>query len=1142
MSFLRKFFRAKEETHLHLSNIENSSSQVQSAEKKNLQFVYDKAFIYFKVDGLSSAIPSEEWLLFPPAGLDAWSENRRMVLAQLAEQGIAETCGEFVQVQHQDLYKAPVEDILALNLAEPYRMSIRIKSKGILHEPSFQYLCEYIDATGRPAIGMKRQGCFLEFGSTKKYLLSEPQFRLLSEIERFNIRSTDEKNYPGNLLQFAEIKGLAAEVGANLDKYLNGEQVVAAKEVALEVKFLDQDTIEVAPLIEGVPGATMAAVIDKFQQVQEVYDLPTEDGGRLRVVPSPKARLGIKEIKQVRRLKGPAKKAFLERPQDFVDPEVIDLDCFSRRVIDIGEFKPRFFPFINPNKTHWLPGETIHEPVPVRLEDRRTPINTLEELEALENAYLAAREKQEDHFAWGGQVLPVNDYTGESIQKLKESFDVKGEAAEEKAPDDCRPDSSKKDGGKKVLIIKENIEEVEFSTTSQTVASFTKLEPVLPGNLTPGASLLGHQKEGISWLQALYQRDLAGGLLADDMGLGKTLQVLAFVSWYQSLNRRNPVLVIAPVALLENWAEEYEKFFLRSAEILQLHGDKLSKLRIKREWSGREYEGEPRISLDTNRISKYDIVLTTYETVRDYQFSFGKIDWGVVVTDESQKIKTPQTLVTTAAKALKADFRIACTATPVENNLVDLWCILDFAIPGVLGSLKDFLRKYDYPLRKESQERITLVNQLRVEMEPFFLRRVKKDILHNLPEKNEVPVTIPLGGIQLEQYIAVVNTYKLLDSEKRRGAILKILQRLRDISAYPDTTEEALFSNSIESISRDCPKVARLLELLDDIRAKNEKAIIFTEHRRVQRVLSAILRRRYGFAPSIVNGEVAGSSPSRNSKRPTRKRMVDEFQSKVGFNVIIMSPQAAGFGLNIVEANHVIHYTRLWNPAKEDQATDRVYRIGQYKPVFVYYLITVDPGKSLVTFDQRLDELLRRKRNLATDFLYPSSLAEVKKEELLDIIKLDDAEVQRKTLTVEDLDRLKPSLFEAAVAALYELEGYETQLTPGVGDYGVDVVCLPKSPSGKGLIIECRNTHWETAGAGDMGEISSAVSLFGEKYLASFDPAVVSNGSFTKQDETMAKSRYVLLVDRQRLAEIIKRNALTLEQVYRKEEERLERI
>lgn len=1101
----------------------------------SITFQYDDDYMYFQLTG-NEPYPVDAWLFNPPDNFDPLSENRRMVLCQMYEQGLVEYNGNQLQVAHQHLYELPSEDIEVLDLAEPYRLGLRITAKGTIHEPSFQYIYEYIDGSNRSIIGMKRVGCFLEYGTERRFLLSGSQFNLLVKLDEFNARGIEHKTYGENLLCFAEIKGLAGETAAQLDRYLNGEQVVVADEVAVNIKFIDDDTIQVVPMVEGVPVEAFSSVVDKFESIQQVYNLPLPNNNRLRIVTTEKARAGLREIKKIPRLRGRAKDHFIRRPQEFLDQEIvkINLEEFSDRVIDIVEYKPVYFPFINPHKNEWLPQEFTSRKK-IDNEKDFVPLNSLAQVDALEAAYNNAMAKNESTFEWEGKTLPVNEETAVKIASLRQSFEEKHHYVAREAA----PEYPQQDNTKKVFKILDNIEEAEYLKGTTEIPVIRRV-PQLPNNLLPGTKLMEHQNQGLCWLQSLLEWKQSGGLLADDMGLGKTIQVLTFISWYLEQQSRKPVLIVAPVALLENWYEEYQKFFHMSFEILPLHGSRLSEMRIKREWSGREYDGEPRILLKTQEIEAHDIVLTTYETVRDYQFSLGKINWGIVVTDESQKIKNPTALVTTAVKALKTDFRIACTATPVENNLVDLWCIIDFTNPGRLGSLKDFVNKYEYPMRKAKEGRAELVHNLREEINPFFLRRLKKDILHNLPEKKEIPVTVPLSETQLDQYMGVVNAYRALDREKRRGAMLKVLQQLRDISSYPEVSEKALLDLRLENVLSNCTKVAKTLEILKDIKTRSEKAIIFTESRRVQRILGSVIHRKFGISPGIVNGEVSGSSKA-GSKQPTRKKMVDEFQKKPGFNVIIMSPQAAGFGLNIVAANHVIHYNRLWNPAKEDQATDRVYRIGQTKTVYVYYLISVDPEESFVSFDQRLDELLTKKRSLATDFLYPSELIEVKPDEFLDILDFKMGSEFRQ-LSIEDIDRMKPVLFEALVAALYDLLGYKTYLTPIQGDYGVDVVCLPRNNLERGLVIQCKHTTKESAGIDGVSEVSSAVNMYEGKFLTKFDPAVITNGNFSRAAEEKARSNRVKLINRSELLKMMEQVTLTYDRIYAKEDKRLKNI
>ena len=270
-----------------------------------------------------------------------------------------------------------------------------------------------------------------------------------------------------------------------------------------------------------------------------------------------------------------------------------------------------------------------------------------------------------------------------------------------------------------VLIIEENIEDSDFVTPS----GFPTTEPFRhllesPTNLKRTFKLLPHQEEGLAWAQQLWEKKYPGGLLADDMGLGKTLQVLCFLEWHHAKYRlqesqRSPYLIVAPIALLENWAAEYPKFFDRgSLDFITLYGKALQNFKCDPSDTDNlqipEIEGAERLqelrkrrgALDVKRLQDADVVLTTYETVRDFQLDLGLIPWATVVIDEAQRIKTPGTLVTNALKALKTDFRLAMTGTPVENSLMDLWCITDFVAPGYLDSAKSFNSEFCRPSKK----------------------------------------------------------------------------------------------------------------------------------------------------------------------------------------------------------------------------------------------------------------------------------------------------------------------------------------------------------------------------------------------------------------------------------------------------------
>jgi len=332
------------------------------------------------------------------------------------------------------------------------------------------------------------------------------------------------------------------------------------------------------------------------------------------------------------------------------------------------------------------------------------------------------------------------------------------------------------------------------------------------------------------------------------------------------------------------------------------------------------------------------------------------VSWGVAVLDEAQKVKNPASLVTEATKAITADFTVALTGTPVENHLSDLWCVTDAVQPGRLGALKDFVNYY-LPDGTVDEGRMRELKSLLIEHDPApMLRRMKQDHLPGLPEISVHITRSEMPALQAKAYDDVVVAARGAGGD--RGAMLKALQHLRSVSLHPLADCDGNHQAFIDASAR----LKDTVRILDTVASRGEKALVFVEAVALQGVLAELLQRRYSLAapPIIVNGSVEGSK---------RKSRVDTFQASSGFDAMILSPRAAGVGLTIVEANHVIHLSRWWNPAVEDQATDRVYRIGQRRPVHVYTPLAVHPRLQDASFDVRLHELLTRKRDLSRHVL-----------------------------------------------------------------------------------------------------------------------------------------------------------------------------
>jgi SNF2 family DNA or RNA helicase len=363
--------------------------------------------------------------------------------------------------------------------------------------------------------------------------------------------------------------------------------------------------------------------------------------------------------------------------------------------------------------------------------------------------------------------------------------------------------------------------------------------------------------------------------------------------------------------------------------------------------------------------------LTTYETLRDLEFTLAAQDWSMMVCDEAQKIKNPSAMVTRAAKKQKVRFRIACTGTPVENTLLDLWCLFDFIQPGLLGALNSFQRIYKQPIEAKTETQKTRVAELRQLIAPQTLRRTKVEVAKDsLPQKLEDNGcrSLPMSSHQQSLYWAALSRLKR-DRETNPSAALQTLHAIRRTCSDPYWEQpEVALRMPLTALLVESPKLGWLVKQLERLQVasdpmRGEKVIIFCEFRDLQVLLQKVLKERFRIDVFVVNGDTSASMEVENS----RQKLIDRFQRAPGFNVIVLSPLAVGFGVNIQAANHVIHFTRTWNPAKEDQATDRAYRIGQDRDVTLYYPSVI--GQGFESFDTVLHRLLEWKRGLAQDML-----------------------------------------------------------------------------------------------------------------------------------------------------------------------------
>jgi hypothetical protein len=461
------------------------------------------------------------------------------------------------------------------------------------------------------------------------------------------------------------------------------------------------------------------------------------------------------------------------------------------------------------------------------------------------------------------------------------------------------------------------------------------------------------------------------------------------------------------------------------------------------------------------------IVLTTYTTLRDYRFSFAGCNWSSVIFDEAQNIKNPNALQTVAAKALKGFFRIALSGTPVENHLGDLWSLMDAVEPGALGSFNEFRSEWIRPIRKDPSQLEAIGEALRARLDPLILRRTKEGSLKGLPKKHIVPVRLKMTSEQAVLYDEILDCANApVDDERpeqRANRWLASMWELRRISLHPalfgDAPAEGAFNarRSREFLSRSA-KFGWLLQQLDEIRSSGEKVLIFSIQKKLQDLLSSHLSEIYGVKIPVINGDTKAVS----SRKPneTRLGLIDEFSNSNGFGICVLSPIAAGAGLNITAANHVIHLERHWNPAKEDQATDRAYRIGQSKDVYVYLPMSEHPTRDITTFDIGLDRLIGQKKRLAGSLgLIPMQSVSI--DELFDsVIK----EAASKTpnppvyLDAKSSCQLSWELFEALIAEIFDRESDRVILTSRGRDHGTDVVAIGHGGK-ENVLIQVKTTR-----------------------------------------------------------------------------------
>jgi superfamily II DNA or RNA helicase len=920
--------------------------------------------------------------------------------------------GSRIRMTHQTLGGLSSETAEALGLPPLIDLTLRTDVSGLLGAPDFRLTHEWVRA-GRPEL-VHRTGAILQTsGEGASGLRRLPRWMLeaLEVADRFRSVSDLDEHWEA-LARFrralepgVRMSGKDAEARLGMTDFLSGLEVTLTDRFSISPRGEDQfaiipfsgETVETATS-EGVPiseqeAELSGARLDTFQNLafargaRSAYKI----GAQSYLVVDPSAAPVLRVMTEMQKADPVARAAFMRNPrhritdavtehlrakgrleglssaeeQELIEQaaepafvETIEYSEYSDRVIGVTVYeKPDIQ--ITRSGTTWLP-EAFTGAAAQRIE--AMPPDQVEQLIGEVDRAIAVGAQTVDI---GGAEIPASQTTRVALEQRLETLRGGGETNPVPGPDG----PAEQQVGPIILDTADNLSELRWAAR---VKPRTRLAPdSLPEVVQ--AELKEHQLDSFRWKLDAWAAGLPGVLNADEQGLGKTLQAIALLAWMKENmsraegGRTGPVLVVAPTSLLENWELEVDKHLRAPAlgNVIRLYGSALGGKKRPGP-QGVETESGNAI-LDLSDLHEAIVegrghrywVLTTYTTLTNYQHSLAKIPFSTAVFDEIQNVKNPTTLSAKAAMAVNADFRIGLTGTPIENSTVDLWAIMEQITPGRFGSLSDFRAQFGEPAEGNMRELYAQLFEPQDGLPPVALRRLKEQVAKDLPAKGRRIHPRLMPEVQATAYEEARS--KL--SSGTRGAALKMLHHIRSVSVHPYA----------ESAAEDAAYVAmsaRLLAAVDILRGvqdRGERALIFIEHIKMQHRFIELVKREFRLPRvDLING----STPI-----PRRQEIVNRFQRHLkrdeGFEVLVLGPKAAGTGLTLTAATHVIHLSRWWNPAVEEQCNDRIHRIGQTRPVTVHVPMAIHPGYQHNSFDCLLHSLMTRKRRLASSALWP---------------------------------------------------------------------------------------------------------------------------------------------------------------------------
>ncbi len=946
--------------------------------------------------------------------LDRLTPGERPIAFALADlRALADDLGETLHIRadritlpHRLAARLDGEAAAVLGLPPLTDLVLRTDAEGVLGSTGFRLTCQWLRA-GQQRMP-RRTGCILDTDRGPQRL---PLWMLDAvEVADGFRRSTDDAAHWEALARFRK----ALEPGVDMA----GDSVAARSSMTdflagLEVSLTDQlsvspnaagDDFEVVPFAsdelenDGSPSEAMAVLApEDLRQFQRrlrergplnAYRLGP---GRFLVVDRAAAP-ALKVMADMQRAPAEQRRAFLRNPRaeitdayeahlrrrdgfDDLTPaaqeeaieaaagpvfvETEEFSQFSKRVTGLEIYRGNPLRGSIAEGTSWLP-EDFDATFRSRLKDLSTS-----DLQALRDQVQAAADSGQSTADFEGMAIPATPGTLTRLDALLEARRGEEAAAHDQSGADDGPEASA--GGPVVLKTAVNFEDVLWRAGLRPRRC--DLAAAVPPSVR--TRLKDHQVESLNWQIAAWKAGLPGILNADEPGLGKTLQTLAFLVWLNDHmargGARGPVLVVAPTSLLENWEQEVARHLGAPGlgHLIRLYGSATAGRRLAGARGRDVDDGTARLDFsDITRAIEQGAghltwVLTTYTTLSNHQHSLARLPFAAAVFDEVQNIKNPGTLAAGAARAVKADFRIALTGTPIENATTDLWAIMDQVAPGALGALDDFRQRYGTPDDANMRELYTRTFVGQATTPPLALRRLKETVARHLAPKTRLLHPRAMPAMQADRYEEA--RVKLVGGGP--GAALKMLHHIRSVSVHP-ALNDRLDGRDFIALSA---RLSATFDILRRIRDRGQRALIFIESRQMQYRFIELAKAEFGLTEiDLINGD---------TPIPQRQAIVNRFQRHLdkdgGFDLLVLGPKAAGTGLTLTAATHVVHLSRWWNPAVEEQCNDRVHRLGQTQPVTVHVPLAIHPEYRAQSFDLLLQSLMQRKRRLASTALWP---------------------------------------------------------------------------------------------------------------------------------------------------------------------------